>query len=96
MLPFTNEMYEMYIEYKMNKQLYNLEKEYNYAITHLNEKNKDVNMLKDFISDMMNDKYSEYEQKMISEFKKCIEYEDPDTLKSITKTDHLIKQFREM
>ena len=104
MLPFTHEMYEAYKEYMSNKELHNLELDYNYAIAQNaidDESTKgdfnEIKMLKEFISSMMNEKFSEHEQYCITEFKKCLSYDEyPKTFRSTTKTEKMIEQFKEM
>ena len=102
MLPFTQEMYEAYKEYKSNKELQNLEFDYNYAIAQINDEStkgdfNEIKMLKEFISSMMNDKFSEHEQHCISEYKGCLSYDEyPKTFRSTTQTDKMIEQFKEM
>lgn len=102
MLPFTHEMYEAYKEYKSNKELQNLEFDYNYAIAQVNDEYtkgdfNEIKMLKEFISSMMNDKFSEHEQKCIMECKRCLSYDEyPKTFRSTTQTDKMIEQFKEI
>ena len=95
-------MYEAYKEYKSNKELQNLEFDYNSAIAQIHDEYtkgdfNEIKMLKEFISSMMNEKFSEHEQKCIMEYKRCLSYDEyPKTFRSTTQTDKMIEQFKEV
>ena len=102
MLPFTQEMYEVYNEYRSNKELQNLEFDYNYAIAQISDDStngefNEIKFLKELFKDAMNDRFSEKEQNCIMEYRKCLSYNEyPKTFRSTTKTDRIIEQFKEM
>ena len=80
MLPFTSEMYEVYQMYKLNEQLYNFKFEYNTAIGQLTDEStegdfNEIKFLKHSITNLMNNYFSEYQQKLILEYKNCLSYD---------------------